>query len=346
MRDIVAALEWVRHNIGKFGGDPSNVTVMGQSGGGSKVRFLMGAPSAEPLFEKAVVMSGTGSEAAYPNEVAKAVTRAFLDVSGLTPETIGQVDTMRYHEFLAKGDEAVEKVKASGLITSTNWRPKGDSNFMPADPSEGWSKYASDKPMLSGSVMNETLTVNGEYNGALVQDNWHDLTYAEAMQKITAKYVDQAEALSAAWTQAYPNQPLGELVYAEIARRAGVYSAADIKATQGSAPDYSYFFAWNSLVIDGVAGAWHISDVPMALYTVDMVRQAFGGGEAAWSTSFDIACAFIIFVRDGNPYHPGLPHWPACSPKKVATLILDDYSGLSEHGDRKLVDIVTSKSGG
>jgi len=73
MRDIVAALEWVQANIEQFGGDPNNVTIMGQSGGGGKVRFLMGSPAAADLFDKAIVMSGAGNVAGYPQEVAQAV---------------------------------------------------------------------------------------------------------------------------------------------------------------------------------------------------------------------------------------------------------------------------------
>src|SRR5262249_7578234 len=59
MQDLVMALEWVRDNIANFGGDPGNVTIFGQSGGGSKVSTLLGMPAAKGLFHRAVAMSGS-----------------------------------------------------------------------------------------------------------------------------------------------------------------------------------------------------------------------------------------------------------------------------------------------
>src|SRR5689334_15921609 len=100
MLDIVAALEWVRDNIANFGGDPGNVTIMGQSGGGAKVCILTAMPSAKGLFHKAVVLSGASRRAAekrYSEQLGAAVVKE----AGLTPNDVAKLQAMPWKEFYA-----------------------------------------------------------------------------------------------------------------------------------------------------------------------------------------------------------------------------------------------------
>jgi para-nitrobenzyl esterase len=337
MRDIVAALEWVNANIEQFGGDPNNVTVMGQSGGGGKVRFLMGAPAAAELFDKAIVMSGAGSDAGIPQEVAEAVAEQTVEILGLTEESIDQIREVPYEELLAAGYEAMEQVEAEGLYDGLNWRPTVDGDFMPADPKEQWAELSGDKPLLIGNVMHESNTIIGKDNGELLADNWHNWSDERTQEALTELFGDQAEAWSAAWQQAYPNRPRSEAAFVSMRHRSDSLEAAEYKAQNGEAPVYTYVFAYNSPVLDGAAGSWHVADVPMALYAVDMIPQAFGGGIDAQSMSFDVARAWINFLREGDPNHPGLPEWPPFTPETGATMILDDYSTVRENHDAELV---------
>ena len=341
MRDIVAALRWVQKNIAEFGGDPSNVTIMGQSGGGGKVRFLMGAPAAEPLFGKAIVMSGAGNVAAYPQDTAKAIADQTVANLGLTKDTITQIESKPYEEVLAAGTKAMAQVTDKlKLQSAINWRPTVDGDLMPADPvSDGWEKYSANKPLLVGNVMNEMQTVIGNDNAQLLADNWNNWSKDTATERISAKYGEKAASLAAAWSEAYPHRPLGELAVADFGNRTTSLAAASWKAAHGSAPVYNYLFAWNSPVLDGIAGAWHVADVPMAFFSVDLIPQAFGGGEAARSMSFDVSRAFIAFAKTGNPNHPGLPEWPAYTAENGATLVFDDYSIVGLHHDKTLLDV-------
>jgi len=81
--DLEAALHWVRDNIANFGGDPNNVTIFGQSGGGAKVTTLMYAPSAKGLFHKAIVQSGSYRTSFLEKENAQRVSAALLEELGL-----------------------------------------------------------------------------------------------------------------------------------------------------------------------------------------------------------------------------------------------------------------------
>jgi len=110
MLDIVKALEWVKANISAFGGDPSNVTIFGQSGGGGKVSTLMAMPSAKGLFHKAIVQSGSITELMTPR-YSRRVGVATVEKLGLKPSQVGQMSEVPYEQLLAAYGEALAAVQ-------------------------------------------------------------------------------------------------------------------------------------------------------------------------------------------------------------------------------------------
>src|SRR5579884_4090157 len=136
MMDIVAALEWVRDNIANFGGDPGNVTIMGQSGGGAKVCILTAMPSAKGLFHKAVVLSGASRRAAdkaYSEQLGAAVVKE----AGLTPNDLEKLQAMPWKEFYAIATRAQQKLAQQGGGGSPMGRgfsPVVDGNILPQHP--------------------------------------------------------------------------------------------------------------------------------------------------------------------------------------------------------------------
>jgi para-nitrobenzyl esterase len=343
MRDVVAALKWVNANIAQFGGDPQNVTIMGQSGGGGKVRVLMGIPDAKDLFAKSVVMSGVGSNAAYPKAVGAAITKYTVQILGLNPKTIDKIATVPYAELLAAGTKAIQRVQKEGLLAmSDSWRPTVDGTFVPADPvQDGWAKYSADKPLLVGNVMEENNTIIRNNNSTLYADNWTKWTDEQVLRKLTERYGNRAAAIAAEWKKAYPRDPLSRALFIGDAARSGTLSAAEFKVKSGRAPVFVYLYKWDPPVLDGVAGAWHVSDVHMAMFNADRLPQSFGGGEAARSMSYDVARAWVSFARTGKPGHSGLPDWPAFTPENHATLLFDDYSTVGINHDKALLELIT-----
>ena len=109
MMDIVKALEWVRENIASFGGDPANVTIFGQSGGGGKVSTLMAMPSAKGLFSKAIVESGSITNLLSP-KYSRRIGAATVANLGLTPSRIEEIATVPYDRLLAAYDAAMKTV--------------------------------------------------------------------------------------------------------------------------------------------------------------------------------------------------------------------------------------------
>jgi len=342
MRDVAAALKWVNINIAQFGGDPQNVTIMGQSGGGGKVRVLMGIPEAKDLFGKSIVMSGVGSNAAYPKNVATAVAKYTVQNLGLNAKTIDRITTVPYQTLLAAGIKAMQQVEKDGLATAISWRPTVDGTFVPADPvTDGWAKYSADKPLLIGNVLEEMNTIIRNNNSTFYADNWATWNEQRTMSKLSERFGGKAAAVAAEWKKAYPRDPLSRAFVFSEANRAGTVAAAEFKTRNGRAPVYVYLYKWDPPVLDGVAGAWHVSDVHMAMFNTDLQPQSFGGGEAARSMSYDVARAFASFARTGKPGHSGLPDWPAFTADNHATMLFDDYNTVGINHDKALLDLMT-----
>lgn len=100
--DMVAALQWVHDNIAVFGGDPDNVTIFGQSGGGMKVADLMQIPAADGLFHKSLIMSGVADENLLPSSRGngEAIVTAMLNELGWTKEEVEKLETIPYAQLV------------------------------------------------------------------------------------------------------------------------------------------------------------------------------------------------------------------------------------------------------
>lgn len=166
MLDIVKALEWVRDNISVFGGDPSNVTIFGQSGGGGKVTTLMAMPSAKGLFHKAIVQSGSIFTLMDP-KYSRRIGAATVAGLGISPSQIDRIADVPYEELLSAYTAALEKVRGEARVDGTlptnildmllfGQMPVVDGEVIPAQPSSAKSlSLSKDVPVMIGTVYNE-----------------------------------------------------------------------------------------------------------------------------------------------------------------------------------------------
>ncbi|MDE6271303.1 MAG: carboxylesterase family protein, partial [Muribaculaceae bacterium] len=157
MLDIVAALQWVNKNIENFGGDPDNVTIFGQSGGGGKVSTLLAMPSAQGLFHKAIVQSGSAGRT-MTSDMSRRIGRAVVEELGLA-DNVNDIATVPYADLLAAGNKAIAKVKAeveneNGTVPFIfGWAPSVDGNVLPMQPFDGVApEICRDVPMMIGTT--------------------------------------------------------------------------------------------------------------------------------------------------------------------------------------------------
>ncbi|MCF0041205.1 carboxylesterase/lipase family protein [Dyadobacter fanqingshengii] len=335
--DIVLALQWVQKNIANFGGDPGNVTIFGQSGGGSKVMCLLNAPSAKGLFHKAIVQSGS-----YPNHftdknISQKVAEALLAELELSPERVDALETMPYEQLAKAGTAALAKVQAGMKpdevpTLGLEWNPVLDYHFLPYQIGSGAARALSAHiPLLVGSVKNEFVPF---------EIDLRKVTEESAQAMLLEKYGDQTGAYIAALKNAYPEiKEPSELIDVDMLFRPLVINHANEKFADGGAAVYTYLFKWQSPVLDRSLGAVHCMDLPFVFDNIALCEQMTGGGKDAYILAEKISLAWIHFARTGNPNHQTLPDWPAYNPETGAVMVFDNECIVKYHHDKALLRI-------
>jgi para-nitrobenzyl esterase len=334
MLDLVALLEWVRGNITKFGGDPANVTVFGQSGGGGKVSALMAMPAAKGLFHRAVVQSGSLLRLAEPEDSAK-VARAMLAQLNLAKTQVDQLQAVSLERLVAAAHAVVtglgrpQDVGRGSLwfsVPKLAWGPYVDGNVFPHHPFDPAApEISAPVPMLIGTNLNEF--VSGVDNPSAATFSSEDLE-----KGIRELYGEKSRAIIQAYRREYPKARPFELF--SVTATSGVRHSAMIqaarKAALGVAPAYEYLFAWQTPVLDGRPGAFHAAEIAFVFGNADICDNYTGGTPEALELAGKICDSWINFARHGNPNHPGLPNWPAFSPGKSPTMIFDRECTVKE----------------
>jgi para-nitrobenzyl esterase len=337
MLDIVAALEWVRDNIENFGGNPQMVTIFGQSGGGGKVSTLMAMPAAKGLFHRAIVESGSILQG-IPQENAQKLTDAIVGELGLTGATIGQIQTLPYAQILAAADKVLRerRPKAAGGIPNfrrisalLGFGPVVDGNTLPHHPFDpGAPAISADIPMIIGTTLNEFVT-------ALNHPEFEAMSEADLESRVREIYGDRAIGVIDAFRQRTPRAKPFDL-WSRIGAsgvRGSAIEQAKLKAAQGRAPAYLYWFTWQTPILSGRPRAFHCAEIAFVFDNTDRCETMTGGGAEARALAGKMCDAWIQFARTGNPNHPQLPNWPAFSPETIPTMIFDHPSRLEMNPD-------------
>ncbi|MBQ6110916.1 MAG: carboxylesterase/lipase family protein [Synergistaceae bacterium] len=338
MLDIVAALEWIRDNIAKFGGDPENITLFGQSGGGAKILTLMGMPKAAGLFHKGIEQSGAVDlmGITFPDQKAsRRVAELTLQNLGIAPEEVSKIRDVPYEKLSEAGTKAMNQAVSEGYAIFS-WSPVKDGDLLPDDVVEGgFPEQAKDIPLMAGSCLNEWVTVPLVVNMAVNQsDNKNFWDDAKTGEMLTAKYGDKADAAASAFLKAYPYKKKADALYVDTRLRMGAIRTLNAKAEQKGAPVYAYVFTWETPVMGGYAMAYHCSELPFVFNNIALSEKATGGGNKAQALADRMSQAWIDFAKTGNP------GWEAYTTEKGATMLFDDEPVLTYGHDRELMSIL------
>lgn len=313
MLDIVAALEWVRDNIAGFGGDPANVTIFGESGGGTKVTCLLAMPAAEGLFHHAWAMSGAilhGRSA----DAARATTGDALESIGVAADAdaLAKLDVDRF----ITAELAI--TMAGGLFTSRrNFGPTiGPS--LPQDPVDAvGSGSAANVDVVLGCTTHEMVSFMGTPDLWTADDD-------AVRERIGLLLGADAERLLQRYREARPDDSLVSLfllLASDRFMRIPHIRYAEALVSGGSREPRMYLFDFRMPSADGVPRAGHGTDMPYFFANIDK-SPAMDGPHAAPLTQM-MSGALVALARTGNPNHDGLPAWPAYSPDNRTTLLFD-----------------------
>jgi len=342
MLDIVAVLEWVREHIAALGGDPGNVTIFGQSGGGGKVAALMAMPAAKGLFHRAIIQSGPFLKVLSP-DYSQRVAELLLAELGLSRSQVNELQKIPVDRISGAAVEAMKKAPKppTSLRVATfgesGWGPTVDGHTLPYHPFDpGAPTLSADVPLITGTNLNES--VNGlDHPGA------NNMTVEEMNRLVSEAYGSDGKAIIAAYRHDYPNAtPFG--LYATIATsrwRVPAFAQAARKAAVGGAPAYAYIYSWRTPVLDNRPGSFHACEVSFVFDNAEICNHYSAGDPGAFVLSKQMSTAWVNFARTGNPNHSGFPHWPTYAASTRATMCFDAPCGVRYDPEGAGLKIIT-----
>ena len=322
--DLVASLQWVHDNIANFGGDPGNVTIMGQSGGGAKVCDVISMPSAKGLVHKAVALSGNATSATDPAS-SKAIGAAILKtVKG----DVKKLQQMPWEEYYELAHKVAAELGGGGM---GGFSPVADGEVLPAD---GFFKddVAKNVPLM-------LCTTTSEMGLSKENLEMENMDWNAAVALVKNLGMENAEDVLNAFKAAFPTKKPVELVNILIANRKNVLATADAKYVQG-APVYLAWFDYNAPLFGGRIRAFHCADICYWFKNTDLMVTHTGGGAEPRGVSDQMSAALLAFMRTGNPNCPEIPQWPAYTPEEAATMIFDVKSEVRNAPDRAALAIM------
>jgi len=337
MLDIVAALEWIRDNISNFGGDPGNVTIMGQSGGGAKVCTLTAMPSAKGLFHKAVALSGNMLSGGNKDHSEK-LGSYILKETGLSGAQIDKLQDMPWKDYNALANKASLRVMQESGATDLMARlmagffPVADGVLLPQEPFYS-GDLSSDIPMIICSTFYER-------SPSSFDSSVENITLDEAKNliKTTWGFIgplgENTSAIIDAYAKSFPDKKPIEILSLVLSNRKQVIATADAKAQQ-PAPVYLAWFGWNPPLFDGRLRAFHTMDIGFWFYNTDVQISHTGGGARPRMLAAKMSNALVQFMRTGDPNCEALPQWPRYSTANGETMLLDDTCEAKNDPDRE-----------
>ena len=343
MLDLVEALKWVRDNIARFGGNPGNVMIFGESGGGAKVSTLMAMPAAKGLFHHAIVQSGPGLRV-KTSEDATLCAREFLDVVHVTPQRTNWLHEMKpYVIYLAWMSLSQGAERAGGDMS-----PVVDGKIIPAHPFDPVaSPTAANVPLVIGTNKDEWLFMMmrdplfGKYDEAQMRQR----VVSTLSQRLNDKVAtERADDLIAGYRRTRPGATPHDILAAIGSDRMRIASVrlAERKAAGGSAPVYMYLFTWESEVSRGQLKSAHSFEIPFAFnYMNDPSILFLGNRPERLKLAATMSGAWVAFAKSGDPNHTGLAKWPTYNKNDRATMMFNIESKVENDPfgeERKLWD--------
>src|SRR5690554_2324672 len=337
MLDVVAALEWVNKNIGSFGGDPENVTIFGESGGGGKVGTLLSMPAAQGLFHKAIIQSGTLVNV-MTKEKSRSVGQALVEVLELTGEDLNALHTMTYKQLVEAGNKALEKtvgLRVPGSTTMSGFGPVPDGvNLLQQPFTPDFADISKDIPLLIGTTLNELVKTAYDEK---------DLTLEQARERLSETYGDNTDTYLELFEKAYPDYTPQDLLSIDTLFRPNTIVTADARAEKTDAPVYSYLLTWKSTVEGNTKGSFHGLDIPLAFKNIELGKHWTGTSDEAKALAEKMSSAWLNFATTGNPNVEGsLPAWEPYSRENGETMIFDAQPKVLNNHDRELMQLIKS----
>lgn len=318
MLDIAAALRWVVDNAEAFGGNPGNVMIWGESGGGAKTATLTAMPQAKGLFHRASIESGPTLRLT-PKDAATETTRRVLAALGLSEGRARELVTMPAERLR----DVQEKLSGTSPMV---FGPVVDGAVLPAHPYDPVApSISAHVPLVVGTNKDESIMFLQRGDLAAFS-----LDEAALRARLLERFGDKADRVLEVHRRERPGASPADLFVAITTGQWMWHNAivlAERKAALQAAPVFMYQFAYESEVpvAPGVAyptKAAHAMEIAFKFNHPETSPEA-GRRPERFQAARNMSAAWAAFARNGNPSHPGIPAWPAYDTARRATMLLD-----------------------
>lgn len=331
--DIVAALVWIQKNIAAFGGDPGNVTVFGQSGGGAKVTTLLQTPAADGLYVKGINMSGViGPVLADSRGSGKELACGIMDELGI--RDVKELETVPYDRLAAAYKKMRDILRPQGKYVGGSPHPNA---YYAGEPQEnGFRPETADIPLLVGSVF-------GEFGAFMPNKNDRSkMSRQDGIDAVTQTVGEEAASeILPLFEKAYPDRNPVDLLLLDFMFRLPEQDYIAKRCALNRCT-WSYLFE-QDFPIDGGHVAWHCSDIPYVFHNTELVPNTqMPGVEKLEEQIFECVMAF---AHSGDPNHAGIPEWKPSSPEEEHTMLFSGDTREVVNHDHELIPLVAKHMG-
>ena len=340
MLDAVQALEWVRDNIAQFGGDPNNVTIFGESGGGGKVGTLMCMPKAKGLFHKAIIMSGTILNV-NTKKMTEELGEAVLKELGIDKKHIDKIKDVPYKDLYAAGQRAMAAsigTRRPGTPMMWGFGPTPDGEILLQQPFQpAFASFSDDIPLMIGTTFNELQ--RSRYG--------QKITFEEAHKELERTFGDETDAYISAFMESYPDKTLErlpqDLLSIDWLFRPKTIITADAIGGKRKADTYVYMYTVGESDNRGYKGSVHGAELKYCFDVLhhysNQLSQSTLDANQIWATR--ISDVWAQFAHTGNPDSNGQYGWHPYTQENGELLEFGGTDARIHHNhDRKLEEII------
>jgi len=329
--DMVASLQWVRDNIANFGGDPDNVTIFGQSGGGIKCTGLMQIPAADGLFHKAIIMSGVadGTLLHVPPGDGRQIVTALLAELGFASNEVEKLETVPYYELARAYNKVSPAIaKAGGYVGNG---PMANDYYKGEPLLTGFTEHAKTIPFIVGTVF-------GEFTFGPLPVDKTTVGEDECVAALTKHFGPRTPELIDLYKKAYPDKHLADLFALDRVFRRPSKRLAMLAVAEGKAPVYLYQFTLEFPYRQNKI-AWHCADIPFFFRNTEKaeVCNIPGISDELEAQMFGVV---RVFAYTGDPNHEDIPEWPKMKPGDEHTMVFDRVCEVRCNFDGELMELL------
>lgn len=342
MLDLVLALQWVRDNIEEFGGDPGNVTIFGQSGGGQKISFLMAMPAAHGLFHKAIIQSGP-APLALERHHARELGARLLALLGIPQARALDIQSVPVEAVMRAYFRLFGEIGGFGVMgVIQDFAPVVDDVVLPQHPFwNGASPLSRDIPLMIGSTRTE---MTGYFLASNPDAPKRD--FAAVIAQLEPIFGTDAAGIVAHYRSAHPlagSWEIDALIRSDWPTRLFTQRIADEQAKLGGARVWAYRMDWETTARDGLLMSPHAIDIPFVLDTVGSNPIEPGQLAEHQAMMRKMSSAWVAFARNGNPQNEHIPDWHPYESVSRPTLLFNLESRMASDPDGS--DLALLRSG-